>query len=128
MKLKIDADNKKALTLYDAELIPFLQEGFKEQANLKDEYQMLANFITQSTADVLTADHTICKNNRVYNRYGNEEHDTEHLDIMLRVTCYDHWKDEFYQVSACLSDVWDIGAIDSDELKSHMYIRRYRNS
>ena len=128
MKLKISAEQKKYLTMADAELIPYMQAGFQEQANFKDEYQSLANFIVTGSATVLSAEHTIAKNAKVYNRFGTEEHDTEHLDIWFDIICYDNYRDEFYKVGAYLSDVWDIGGVDSDELKRHMYIRRYRNS
>ena len=125
MKLNISADNKRVITLADADAVQELRDGFKEQRDFSWELKSLASFVASdgTSLEVLKSSHTISKNCRAWNVFSDH---SGALDIWIECTVY-NGIDAFYMIGAYLSDIWQIGPEDRrSELLSHMYIRKFK--
>ena len=98
------------------------EKSMKESGGItKEDIQMFANFL--GCSEVLKAEAEYAKNNYVYDRYGEG---SEHCDIWVTVTAFDSFGRKTFVIGcAYLSDIWEIGGVDSEELKSRMYIRTF---
>ena len=123
MKLHIDQDNKRVITLYDLPAVDILRAGFTEQKDFKQELEMLTALVADHSMEVLKSSHTISKNCRTWDYYGEG---SETLDIWLECTAFDRWTNTFYMLGAYLSDIWQIGPADRKaEILSHVYVRKF---
>lgn len=50
--------------------------------------------------------------------------DTGNIDVWLEVVCYGV-SDGFYRLGAYLSDMWQVGEANREEIRQHMYIKHY---
>lgn len=127
MKVKITENTKKAFFISEMPCLEIAKNSLKSwndngQEITKDDIQMLGNFICEYRhAEILKADAEFAKNARVWDKYGEG---SEKVDVWVNITIYDGWKN-FYMVGAYLSDMWEIGGTDAEELKGRMFIQKF---
>ena len=120
MKVKVTENTKKALYMSEMENLEIMKQAMNDQEGVsKEDIQMFANFLECS--EVLKAEAEYAKNARVYDYYREG---TEHLDVWIEITAYNGFS-KFVIAGAYLSDIWNIGGIDSEELKTRMFIRTF---
>ncbi len=123
MKVKITEDSKKILTL---DLMPKVREiirDMREDDYMTEYCQRAVRLVSPwSDAEILKADASIMKNSRVWDYYSNGSKD---LDIWIE--CYGFVPLEgFYRIGFYLSDIWELGNDNKEEIKSHFYIDAYK--
>ena len=125
MKIQITKEAKNYLTLKDLAAVKAIRDDFaenKEDFSFEIELALsIASGVNLSAESVLKATAEAALNDRIYNYYNEE---SGHVDIWLRIKAYDSFYG-FYDVNCYLSDIWQAGAENKDEIKSHMYIRHF---
>ena len=122
MKIRITENTKKQFYMSEMNCIEIAEKTMEESNWItKDDIQTFANLVGFNVT-VLKAEAEYAKNNRVYDRFGEG---SEHTDVWVSFTGYNGWN-TFYIAGAYLSDIWEIGAVDCDELKKRMYIRVFK--
>ena len=122
MKVQITKETKKWLTLEQAPAARRMIQELKEE-EAKYDLETLANAFEAAAPKEYTAE--ISGNCRIWN-FFNDNSGT--LDVWINVTLpetYENGKYVIYKVGCYLSDIWQIGSHNRDEIKSHMYIRRF---
>ena len=118
MKIKVTENTKKCLYMSEAESLEIMKQAMNDQEGVsKEDLQMFANFLECS--EILKSEAEYAKNARVYDYYREG---TEHLDVWVEITAYNGLS-KFVIAGAYLSDIWTIGGIDPEELKSRMFIQ-----
>lgn len=125
MKIQIKNDTKKYFTLADLAAIQAIRKEFaenKEDFTFEIELAIsVAAGVNLSMKNVLKAEISAALNERVYNYYND---DSGRVDLWLEIKAYDSYFG-FYDIGCYLSDIWQIGADNRDEIKSHMYVRHF---
>lgn len=122
MKVKITADTRKWLTLEELPAAQTIIRDMREEDAAAD-LEILAGFFHASAPKEYTAE--IAGNARIWDAYGEG---TGRLDVWIECMLLDGWEDGknvIYNVGCYLTDLWSIGGVDADELRSHMYVRRF---
>ena len=126
MKVAFTERAKKFITLEEAPKAREIIASLKEE-NIKDLAQTAANIAGGSdtygsdTYEILKATAEIAKNSRVNDYYDNG---TGKLDVWLEIYAYNEYKG-FYNIGVYLSDLWQLGGDNSDEIRKHMYLQIY---
>ena len=121
MKIRITENTKSAFLMSEADCLKVAEETMKESGWIsKQDLEIFANFV--GTTEILKAEAEYAKNGRIWNRYGEG---SGRADVWVRIVGYDRFK-TFVIAGAYLSDIWDIGAVDRDELMNRMYIREFK--
>ena len=125
MKVTITKDTKKWLTLEQAPIARRIIADMKQDETPITEYAAMAvNCIGNALGHfnwcsrVLEAKAEISGNRRIWNQYSD---DSETLDVWIDFTA--RTDDGFIEGGAYLTDIWNIGGIESEELAAHMYCR-----
>lgn len=123
MKVSITKQSKKVITLAEAPIARRIIEEMKDDEMSVSEYAEIAARVAGGNGEyeILRASAEIAKNARAFNLYGE---DTGNLDIWLNFYAFNSYKG-FFEIGAYLSDIWAIGADNTEEIKSHMYINHY---
>lgn len=126
MKVKFAAEQKKFVTVAELPMVKRIISDMKEDDQLKEYAQMAARIASRSNEafEVLKAEAAIAKNSRVYDSYGEG---SGTLDIWLEVYAFSMFKG-FYSIGIYLTDIWQVGSENSEEIRSYMYIEEYTNS
>lgn len=122
MKVSITEDSKRLITLNDMPAVKAMIEALKEES-AKDSLFILANVFYAETPKEYTAE--IAKNDRIYNRFSDN---SKNYDVWVKTTLpetFENGKFVIYKVGCYLSDIWEINADNKEEIKSHMYIRKF---
>lgn len=124
MKVNITEDSKRLITLNDIDGVKKMIKDLKE-ANAADDLEILANVFHAKAPKEYKAE--IAKNCRIYNRYNDESKD---FDVWLTVTLGEVFDTEcnswaIYKIGCYLSDIWEINSENREEIKKHMYIRKF---
>lgn len=126
IKLKIDEDSKKVLTLSDMPAVKRTVKYYKENEDaLSWSLDTLKNMFDAS--EIIKSAASISKNCRVYNYFDD---DSRNIDIWINATFYSNYSrgvkgGAFYKVGAYLTDIEKSTGDNWEELKGHMYIRRF---
>lgn len=126
MKIQINEESKKVLTLSEMPIVKKIIKDFKEDGNdLNWELEILKNIF--GADEIIKSTASISKNCRAYNVFNDE---SENIDIWIKATLYNHYSSEndggvFYMVGAYLSDLWQATADNWEELKSRMFVRKF---
>lgn len=122
MRIKITEDMKRVITLSEENAVKLVQNCMKEQKNLQWEAERALELASNNTIhEVLKVDAEIAKNSRVWDFYNEG---TECIDILVTAYGFDYFEG-FYSVSFYLSDIWQLGSENQEEIKAKMYIRKY---
>lgn len=122
MKVKITADTRKWLTLEELPAAQTIIRDMREEDAAAD-LEILAGFFHAPAPKEYTAE--IAGNGRVLDAYMEG---SGRLDVWIETTLPETWEDGkhvIYKVGCYLTDIWSIGGVDADELRSHMYVRRF---
>lgn len=126
MKIQINEESKKVLTLAEMPIVKRIIKDFKEDGNdLSWELEILISIFRAD--EVIKSTAYVSKNCRAYNVFNDE---SGNIDIWIEATLYNIYSSEndggvFYMVGAYLSDLWQSTGDNWEELKSRMYIRKF---
>lgn len=129
MKVRITNESKEFIVLAEAPAAHAIIRDMKEDLYSGKEYaEMAVNCIGQALGmcynwcdKVLGADAEIAKNNRVWNAFNKN---SRYLDVWINFTA--RTDEGFLEGGAYLTDIWNIGGADPEELAGHMYYRRFQ--
>lgn len=108
-----EAEQAKLVIAYEKENDDYKPSGWAEMA-ANEAIRGTSNYV----AHILEASAEICKNNRIWDRFGEG---TGMIDVWIKGIA--RTGSGFLEFGACLSDIWDTGA---KEYKEHMWIQEYR--
>lgn len=122
MKISITKESKQYLTVNEFEIAKRIVKEFAATTSeTVEEYARQAAYIVDGTVEeVYKATASIARNNRVYNALAT---DTESLDVWIDATA--KTQNGFVIVGAYLSGLWTATGENSEEIASHMYIRKF---
>ena len=129
MEIKITKEMERVFTLSEVPAIESLRNSLKDEPEFDWEAKRIAEIASGSSIEVLRYELEMVKNNRVWNFYGSSNEEdvtfpTWNLDVWIHVLAYDELTG-FYDIGAYLSDIWSLRSDNEDEVKSHMYIRKF---
>ena len=130
MKVRLEKEDKKYITLAQAPLVREIIADMKEDESTVAEYAEMAikaSYYSNYYVDVevLKASAKISKNARAWNLYNDHSED---LDIWIEATAYVSLSDSYecIMIGTYLSDIWHITEDNKKEIASYMYIRRFK--
>ena len=126
MKVTLETDYKRFYTICELEQAKAVIKAEKEDEETPSgwaEYAVREALKDQDDdylIEVIKAEAHTVRNNRVWNAYGFDEN-TGFFDVWIDAIA--RTRNGFVVVGACLSDIWQTGAV---EYKNHMLIHHYR--
>ena len=129
MKVRLENETKKLITLADAPVVFQIIEDMKEDINTAEEYaEMAIMAIYNGSAygmDIIKASASIALNNRAWNVFNEN---SGNIDIWIKATAYVNNDNnyEFIMTGVYFSDIYQIKNYSSEELASKMHIRRFK--
>lgn len=122
MKIKLTAEMKRLITVAEMPIVNKLIAAMKEDDSDPKEYAKMAARIAagKNDATVLEASAEVATNWRVWDRCFDG---SEHFDVWITFTAYAD--DCFVMGGAYLTDIWQITGENNDEIRSHMFIRKF---
>lgn len=122
MKVMMTDDAKKIITLAEAPYARQIIEDLKEDTGLQDYARMAANVAGGNSGyEILKATAEITRNRNVWDQYGEG---TGMLDVLLKIYAFSRYRG-FYEIHVYLSDIWQITADNTDEIRDRMWIELY---
>jgi len=129
MKVKIEKESRKWITLEEVSIAREIITAMKEdESTIEDYAEMAINAAYDGKVwniEVFKASAKIARNARAWNAYNDH---SEKLDIWIEATayisCYNGY--EFIMIGAYLSDIWQTSYDNYQEMASYMYIRRFK--
>ena len=122
MKIKFGAEQKKYITVAELSIVKQIISDMKEDDGLMEYAEIAARIASGGyVVKVYERSAEIAKNGRIYNAYGD---DTENLDIWINAAALT--SEGFVMFGIYLTDVWNITGDNEEEIKSHMYIRKFQ--
>ena len=122
MKIKFGAEQKKYITVAELSIVKQIISDMKEDDGLMEYAEIAARIASGGyVVKVYERSAEIAKNGRIYNAYGD---DTENLDIWINAAALT--SEGFVMFGIYLTDVWNITGDNAEEIKSHMYIRKFQ--
>lgn len=125
MTVKITKEAKKWLTVAQMPIVRQIIASLKEdEITAADAAKQAASIIFGYSEGVKIFEATaeIAGNRRINNYYTT---DSGTLDIWINFSIFDSYKG-FVTGGAYLSDIWQQGAIDEEELRSRMFLQVYK--
>lgn len=121
MKIAITAESKKIINVYEMPNVRKLIEDFKEDVSAKEYAEQAARIASESYVEkVFEASASISKNSRVWNLFYDE---SGNLDVWVEFTALTG--SGFVMGGVYLSDLWQAGSDNYDEIRNHMFIRMF---
>lgn len=122
MRVMMTDDAKKIITLAEAPYARQIIEELKEDTGLQDYARMAANVAGGNYGyEILKATAEITRNRNVWDQYGEG---TGMLDVLLKIYAFSRYRG-FYEIHVYLSDIWQITADNTDEIRDRMWIELY---
>lgn len=124
MRVTLEKEYKRFITLEEAPLVRrFIADMKQDEFPIMDAARMAVEVACgwgSTCVKIYEAKATFAKNQRVYNWYSEESRDFDvWIDIVAEAT------NGFYVMGAYLTDIHSITGENHEEIKSHMYIRKY---
>ena len=130
MKVRLEKEDKKYITLAQAPLVREIIADMKEDEIKPEEYAEMAVRAAYSNTlvfnvEVLKATARIVKSSKAWNVMSDHSED---LDIWVEATAYVSLSDSYecIMIGTYLSDIWQITEDNKEEIASYMYIRRFK--
>ena len=76
-----------------------------------------------NAAMIIEAKARIAKNQRVWDAFDEETRD---IDVWIEFTAFSEYRSSFIIAGVYLTDLWQLTTDNADEIKSHMYIRQFK--
>lgn len=122
MRVMMTDDSKKIITLAEAPYALQIIEELKEDTGLQEYARMAANVAGGNyNYEILKATAEIARNQNVWDQYGEG---TGTLDVWLKIYAFARYAG-FYEIYVYLSDIWQITADNTDEIRDRMLIGHY---
>ena len=125
MKVSITNEMKKVITIADMPAVRKVIESMKEDTNTVKEYAEMAARIAggNNSVKVLECSAEIAGNRRVWDRF---DIGTAEYDVWVNFTAViANGYGGIIMGGAYLSDIWEATGDNDEELRSHMFIRKF---
>lgn len=125
MKVNFTAEMRKYIAFAEMPAVKKAMEYAKEDAYSAKDWAKVATRIVfdDNGAKVIEATARIAKNQRVWDAFDEE---TRHIDIWVEFTAFSEYRSSFIIAGVYLTDLWQLTKDNADEIKSHMYIRQFK--
>ena len=122
MKITITAEAKKFITLSEMPAVRQMIEALKEDTSTAKEYAEMAARVAMDgyVVKVFEASAEIAKNCRAENNYTA---DSGALDVWVNFTALT--SEGFVIGGAYLTDIWNITGDNNEEIRGHMFLRKF---
>ena len=125
MKVNLTAEMKKFITVAEMPAVKKVMQYEKEndEWTVQEWAKMAARLVFDDNgAKVIEATARIAKNPRVWDAFDEETRD---IDVWIEFTAFSEYRSSFIIAGVYLTDLWQLTKDNADEIKSHMYIRRF---
>ena len=125
MKVNLTAEMKKFITVAEMPAVKKVMQYEKENDEwiVQEWAKMAARLVFDDNgAKVIEATARIAKNQRVWDAFDEETRD---IDVWIEFTAFREFRSSFIIAGVYLTDLWQLTKDNADEIKSHMYIRRF---
>lgn len=125
MKVNLTAEMKKFITVAEMPAVKKVMQYEKEndEWTVQEWAKMAARLVFDDNgAKVIEATARIAKNQRVWDAFDEETRD---IDVWIEFTAFSEYRRSFIIAGVYLTDLWQLTKDNADEIKSHMYIRRF---
>ena len=125
MKVNLTAELKKFITVAEMPAVKKVMQYEKEndEWTVQEWAKMAARLVFDDNgAKVIEATARIAKNQRVWDAFDEETRD---IDVWIEFTAFSEYRSSFIIAGVYLTDLWQLTKDNADEIKSHMYIRRF---
>ena len=125
MKVNLTAEMKKFITVAEMTAVKKVMQYEKEndEWTVQEWAKMAARLVFDDNgAKVIEATARIAKNQRVWDAFDEETRD---IDVWIEFTAFSEYRSSFIIAGVYLTDLWQLTKDNADEIKSHMYIRRF---
>lgn len=125
MKVNLTAEMKKFITVAEMPAVKKVMQYEKENDEwiVQEWAKMAARLVFDDNgAKVIEATARIAKNQRVWDAFDEE---TKDIDVWIEFTAFSEYRSSFIIAGVYLTDLWQLTKNNADEIKSHMYIRRF---
>lgn len=125
MKVNLTAEMKKFITVAEMPAVKKVMQYEKENDEwiVQEWAKMAARLVFDDNgAKVIEATARIAKNQRVWDAFDEETRD---IDVWIEFTAFREYRSSFIIAGVYLTDLWQLTKDNADEIKSHMYIRRF---
>lgn len=125
MKVNLTAEMKKFITVAEMPAVKKVMEYAEEDAySAKDWAKVAARIVFDDNgAKIIEAKARIAKNQRVWDTFDEETRD---IDVWIEFTAFSEYRSSFIIAGVYLTDLWQLTTDNADEIKSHMYIRQFK--
>ena len=125
MKVNLTAEMKKFITVAEMPAVKKVMQYEKEndEWTVQEWAKMAARLVfDDAVAMIIEAKARIAKNQRVWDAFDEETRD---IDVWIEFTAFSEYRSSFIIAGVYLTDLWQLTKDNADEIKSHMYIRRF---
>ena len=125
MKVNLTAEMKKFITVAEMPAVKKVMQYEKENDEwiVQEWAKMAARLVFDDNGvKVIEATARIAKNQRVWDAFDEETRD---IDVWIEFTAFSEYRSSFIIAGVYLTDLWQLTKNNADEIKSHMYIRRF---
>ena len=125
MKVNLTAEMKKFITVAEMPAVKKVMQYEKEndEWTVQEWAKMAARLVFDDNgAKVIEATARIAKNQRVWDAFDEETRD---IDVWIEFTAFSEYRSSFIIAGVYLTDLWQLTKDNADEIKPHMYIRRF---
>ena len=125
MKVNLTAEMKKFITVAEMPAVKKVMQYEKEndEWTVQEWAKMAARLVfDDNAAMIIEAKARIAKNQRVWDAFDEETRD---IDVWIEFTAFSEYRSSFIIAGVYLTDLWQLTTDNADEIKSHMYIRRF---
>lgn len=126
MKVNLTAEMKKFITVAEMPAVKKVMQYEKEndEWTVQEWAKMAARLVFDDNgAKVIEATARIAKNQRVWDTFDEETRD---IDVWIEFTAFSEYRSSFIIAGVYLTDLWQLTTDNADEIKSHMYIRQFK--
>ena len=125
MKVNLTAEMKKFITVAEMPAVKYVMEYAKEDAYSAKDWAKVATRIVfdDNGAKIIEATAKIAKNQRVWDTF---DEGTKDIDVWIEFTAFSEYRSSFIIAGVYLTDLWQLTTDNADEIKSHMYIRQFK--
>jgi len=126
MKVNLTAEMKKFITVAEMPAVKKVMQYEKEndEWTVQEWAKMAARLVfDDNAAMIIEAKARIAKNQRVWDAFDEETRD---IDVWIEFTAFSEYRSSFIIAGVYLTDLWQLTTDNADEIKSHMYIRQFK--
>lgn len=126
MKVNLTAEMKKFITVAEMPAVKKVMQYEKEndEWTVQEWANMAARLVfDDAAAMIIEAKARIAKNQRVWDAFDEETRD---IDVWIEFTAFSEYRSSFIIAGVYLTDLWQLTKDNADEIKSHMYIRQFK--